>query len=158
MTLCHFSFSKSNGISGRQRENRRNSDWLQEECEKVPSSTRLTKSCSQFVRPPRAPEMGVCIVSHSRITSTRRWRVTIAIFGWTLTPPSPSIVLPCLSTAASFLSFILRHRAWRTAVESCKSQPTCYAGKMKCLLFLQKGPLQWATGVISNFTFHTSID
>lgn len=156
MTSCHFSFSKSNGISEKQRQNRHNSNWLQEECEKVPSSTRLKKSCSQFVRLPRAPELGVCIVSHSQTASTRRWRVTVAIFGWTFT--SPSIWLPCLSTAAPFLAFIPRRRAWRTAVDNCKSQPTCYAAKMKCLLFLQKGPLQWAAGVISNFTFHTSID
>lgn len=96
MTLCHFSFSKSNGISEKQRQNRHNSNWLQEECEKVPSSTRLKKSCSQFVRLPRAPEVGVCIVSHSQTASTRRWRVTVAIFGWTFTSPSDCLVSPQL--------------------------------------------------------------
>lgn len=153
MTLCHFSFSKSDVISGRQRENRHNSKRLEEECEKVHSSTGLTKTCSQFERPLRSWD--ACLHCEQLLDGFQE-KVKSEPSNILIKFYCPiTIRSPLLSTAAHFLSLILRHTAWRTGVVNCKSQSTCYRGKMKCLLFPSEGaPSARRHPVISNFPFH----
>lgn len=123
MTLCHFSFSKSDVISGRQRENRHNSKWLEEVCEKVHSSTRLIKTCSQFERPRRDPK--VCLYCEQLLGS----------FQQKVKSEHGNILIKFYSLIATWSSRLSTAphsslKAWQMGVVSCKSHLPCRENEM----------------------------